>query len=96
MSILFVLVPLALLLVAVAVAGFFWAVRSGQFEDTQTPAVRILLDSDQRPDSMHAVGHEGAPERVDPEGDDNPATDADQNQSPGRRQSRGKEGGHAE
>lgn len=46
MSILFALIPLAIVLLAVAVWAFFWAVRSGQFEDLDTPAVRILLDDD--------------------------------------------------
>ena len=46
MSILFALIPLAMLLLGVAVWAFFWAVRSGQFEDLDTPAVRILLDDD--------------------------------------------------
>ena len=46
MSILFALIPLAMLLLVVAVWAFFWAVRSGQFEDLDTPAVRILLDDD--------------------------------------------------
>jgi cbb3-type cytochrome oxidase maturation protein len=45
-SILFALIPLAMLLLGVAVWAFFWAVRSGQFEDLDTPAVRILLDDD--------------------------------------------------
>ena len=46
MNVLFFLVPLALLLAGVGVAAFFWAVRSGQFEDTETPALRILMDED--------------------------------------------------
>jgi cbb3-type cytochrome oxidase maturation protein len=29
---------------AVFLAAFAWAVRSGQFDDTCTPAVRVLLD----------------------------------------------------
>ncbi len=34
--------------VAVAIAGLFlWAVRSGQFDDLDTPAVRILADDDE-------------------------------------------------
>jgi cbb3-type cytochrome oxidase maturation protein len=39
-------------LVAVGFLGaFVWAVRSGQFDDTCTPAVRVLLDvSEPRPD----------------------------------------------
>jgi cbb3-type cytochrome oxidase maturation protein len=46
MNILYVLVPLAVLLAACGVAAFRWAVRSGQFDDTRTPAVRILLDDE--------------------------------------------------
>jgi cbb3-type cytochrome oxidase maturation protein len=44
MSIVFALIPLSLLLLGGAVWAFFWAVRSGQFEDLETPAVRVLLD----------------------------------------------------
>lgn len=51
MSILYLLIPLALLLLAVAVWAFFWAVGSGQFDDLDTPAMRILLDDDDRPDT---------------------------------------------
>lgn len=46
MNILFALIPLSLALLAAAVWAFFWAVRSGQFDDLDTPAVRILLDED--------------------------------------------------
>jgi cbb3-type cytochrome oxidase maturation protein len=46
MTMLFALIPLAVLLLVVALWGFFWAVRSGQFDDLDTPAVRILLDGD--------------------------------------------------
>jgi cbb3-type cytochrome oxidase maturation protein len=43
-TILFALVPLALALLGLAIAAFLWAVRAGQFDDLDTPAVRILLD----------------------------------------------------
>jgi len=46
MSMLFALIPLAIVLLAFAVWAFFWAVRSGQFDDLDTPAVRILLDDE--------------------------------------------------
>lgn len=46
MNILFVLIPLAILLLVFAIWAFFWAVRSGQFDDMDTPSVRILLDDD--------------------------------------------------
>ena len=51
MSILYVLIPLALLLLGVAVWAFFWAVGSGQFDDLDTPAVRIVMDDDTTPDT---------------------------------------------
>ncbi len=44
MSVLYVVVPIALLLAAAGVAAFAWAARSGQFDDAETPAVRILDD----------------------------------------------------
>lgn len=46
MSVLFLLVPLALVLAAAAVAGFIWAVGHGEFEDLETPALRILTEDD--------------------------------------------------
>ncbi len=49
MSIIFILIPLGLVLLLAAVAAFFWAVRSGQFDDLETPAWRILLDDDRKP-----------------------------------------------
>jgi cbb3-type cytochrome oxidase maturation protein len=51
MSILYVLIPLALLILGGAVWAFFWAVGSGQFDDLDTPAVRILMDDDKAPKS---------------------------------------------
>lgn len=46
MNVLFVLVPLAVVLAGVGVAAFRWAVRDGQFDDVETPALRILLDDE--------------------------------------------------
>jgi cbb3-type cytochrome oxidase maturation protein len=48
MSVLLALIPLALLLGLGAVFAFIWAVRSGQLDDLDTPALRVLLD-DERP-----------------------------------------------
>ena len=47
MKILFLLIPLSLLLLGIALWAFFWAVRSGQFDDLDSPAYRILLDDDE-------------------------------------------------
>lgn len=49
MNIIYVLIPLGILMMLVAVAAFFWAVRSGQFDDLESPAWRILLDDDSAP-----------------------------------------------
>jgi cbb3-type cytochrome oxidase maturation protein len=46
MSVLYIVLPLALLIVGVAVAAFVWATRRGQFDDLDTPAVRMLHDDD--------------------------------------------------
>ncbi|MEO1172604.1 MAG: cbb3-type cytochrome oxidase assembly protein CcoS [Myxococcota bacterium] len=46
MTALFILVPLAIVFVAVMLGAFVWATRRGQFDDLQTPAVRILADDD--------------------------------------------------
>ena len=49
MNILYILIPLALLILGVAVWAFFWAVGSGQFDDLDTPAMRVVLDDDSKP-----------------------------------------------
>ena len=46
MSVLFLLIPLALVLLAIAVWFFIWSVRNGQFDDMEGPAYRILMDDD--------------------------------------------------
>lgn len=46
METIFVLLPLALLIAAIAVGLFIWAAMSGQFDDLDTPAVRILFDDE--------------------------------------------------
>jgi cbb3-type cytochrome oxidase maturation protein len=48
-SILYVLVPVALGVVVVAVAAYVWSARSGQFDDLETPSLRPLIDDDPRP-----------------------------------------------
>ena len=55
METIFVLLPLALLIAAIAVGLFIWAARTGQFDDLDTPAVRILFD-DEEPRPTAASG----------------------------------------
>lgn len=61
MSILFLLIPLGLLLLAIAVGAFFWATRSGQFDDLDTPAWSVVMDDDRKP-RRNATGSEHANE----------------------------------
>jgi cbb3-type cytochrome oxidase maturation protein len=46
MSVVFIVFPLALLIAAIAVLAFIWATRSGQFDDMDTPAMRMLHDDE--------------------------------------------------
>lgn len=46
MTILIVLLPVALGLGLLGLAGFFWAARSGQFDDLDGAALRVLIDDE--------------------------------------------------
>lgn len=46
MNILIMLAPGALLLGAISLAAFLWSLRSGQYEDLDGAANRVLLDDD--------------------------------------------------
>ena len=46
MEILYLLIPLAMVLVALVVWALLWAIRSGQFDDLEGPAHQILMDDD--------------------------------------------------
>ncbi|HRJ50695.1 MAG: cbb3-type cytochrome oxidase assembly protein CcoS [Phycisphaeraceae bacterium] len=46
MSVIYVIVPVAVLLAGAAVWAFLWAARQGQFDDLDTPARRVPLDDD--------------------------------------------------
>ena len=50
MEIIYFLIPMALLLLAGIVAGLFWAVKSGQFDDMEGPAHQILMDEEIYPE----------------------------------------------
>ena len=49
MSVLYVVLPIALLLLAGAIAAYAWAARRGQFDDLKTPGIRALHDDDPTP-----------------------------------------------
>ncbi|MFC4351745.1 cbb3-type cytochrome oxidase assembly protein CcoS [Fodinicurvata halophila] len=49
MNVLLFLIPISLLLGAVALAAFFWSLKSGQYDDLNGAAERILYDEDEPP-----------------------------------------------
>jgi cbb3-type cytochrome oxidase maturation protein len=51
---LLVLIPVALFLGAVGLGAFIWSLRSGQFDDLDGAALRILEDDGDRPDAPRA------------------------------------------
>ena len=57
MIILLVLIPISVLLVALAIWAFFWAVDNGQFDDLDSPALEALRDD--QPDD-----HSDPPEKL--------------------------------
>jgi cbb3-type cytochrome oxidase maturation protein len=46
MDILYLLIPLGMVFLALVIVAFLWAVKSGQYEDLDGPAHRILMDDD--------------------------------------------------
>ncbi len=55
MSVVYVLVPLGLLLSGCALLAFLWAVRRGQMDDTQTPAIRMLFSDEEKLSKDHEL-----------------------------------------
>ena len=46
MEVLFVLVPISIILIALAIGIFGWAIKNGQYDDLEGPAHSILYDDD--------------------------------------------------
>lgn len=51
MSVLYVALPIALMLGGAALASCLWCIGRGQFDDLETPAVRMLVDDQPTPES---------------------------------------------
>jgi len=49
MAMLYVLIPLAVMLLGIAVWAMLWAIRSGQFDDLESHGWSVVLDDDQKP-----------------------------------------------
>ncbi|WP_417777594.1 cbb3-type cytochrome oxidase assembly protein CcoS [Stutzerimonas xanthomarina] len=63
MAALYILIPVAVVLVALAIWVFFWAVDSGQYDDLDGPAHSILFDEE---DPKHRAGIAQADKSRDP------------------------------
>ena len=50
MSIIYVLIPIAIIIVSIAIGVFFWAVKSNQFDDLERQGYNILFDDDLSPE----------------------------------------------
>ena len=73
MQILFLLIPVSIVLLGIAIWAFFWAVKNDQFEDLEGPAYSILFDDEPpaaKPDSAHhALTSEPTNSEVEPKSD---------------------------
>jgi len=47
MEVIYLLIPISLVLIGAIVWLFIWAIHSGQFDDLEGPAHRILMDDDE-------------------------------------------------
>lgn len=56
MSVMYLALPIALLLVGAAFLAFRWTVRSGQLDDLDTPAYRALYDYEVDPPTQKGIG----------------------------------------
>ncbi len=72
MSVIFILILISLLVAGGFLIAFLWAVKSGQYEDDYSPAVRILFDDQQKtspdtifPKNNHVISKES--EKTEPD-----------------------------
>jgi cbb3-type cytochrome oxidase maturation protein len=63
MSVIFIVLPLALVVVLAAVIAFLWAARRGQFDDLTTPALRALHEDQPREAREESAASTPADER---------------------------------
>lgn len=65
MSMLYVLIPLALVLLVIAAWALLWAIRSGQFDDLDSQGWSVVLDEDK----VSPAGEQGSPTEKPPHED---------------------------
>ena len=66
MSMLYVLIPLAVVLLAGAIWALLWAIKNGQFDDLETHGWSVVLDDDQKPPPFEDKASSEEKENEDP------------------------------
>jgi len=61
MSVILLLILASLGIAVLFLLGFVWAVKSGQFDDTSTPSLRILADDEGRAPSPESIQSKAKP-----------------------------------
>ena len=71
MSVIIILIVVSVLVAVFFVGIFIWAVKTGQYDDTYSPSVRMLFD-DKKPSNsaLEAGGLKGRQSKPNEEGDD--------------------------
>lgn len=59
MSVILILIITSIVVAVVFLAAFFWAVRSGQYDDTYSPSVRMLFENKSGSDNKKKIENEG-------------------------------------
>jgi len=69
-DILYLLIPISIIFVVIIALVFVWSVKSGQYEDMEGPAYKILMDND----SIQATKHDDdeSPDEQNSNKSDNP------------------------
>lgn len=62
MSIIYVLIPIAILFVCLGLGIFFWAVRSRQFDDLNKEGMSILFDENKKDSTTRTDDHKQPPQ----------------------------------
>jgi cbb3-type cytochrome oxidase maturation protein len=55
MSIIYILIPIAIILTSIAIYLFFWAVKTEQFEDLEKQGMSILFDDNDNNNTENSV-----------------------------------------
>lgn len=51
MTVIYILLPISIILAIAGLCAYLWSVNSGQFDDLDTPPLRMLLDEEEKSES---------------------------------------------